>query len=105
MLIHSLIGLMSRYQSYKYRAEFLCQNQKYILERPLILCLQGLYEGLKATRTEDGRVLLFRTKENALRMKMGADRMCMSSPSVEQFVDAVKQTVQANRRWVLNILD
>jgi branched-chain amino acid aminotransferase len=65
--------------------------------------LQGLFEGLKAIRTEDGRIMLFRPKENALRMKMGAERMCMPSPSVEQFVDAVKRTVLANKRWVLFI--
>ncbi|KAK2437129.1 putative branched-chain-amino-acid aminotransferase [Trifolium repens] len=61
---------------------------------------QGIFEGLKAYRTEDGRILLFRPEENALRMKVGADRLCMPSPSVEQFVDAVKQTVIANKRWV-----
>lgn len=61
---------------------------------------QGIFEGLKAYRTEDDRILLFRPEENALRMKIGADRLCMPSPSVEQFVDAVKQTVLANKRWV-----
>ena len=71
------------------------------LENSLICCMQGLYEGLKAIRTEDGRILLFRTKENALRMKMGAERLCMPSPSVEQFVEAVLQTVHANKSWVL----
>ncbi|XP_020093862.1 branched-chain-amino-acid aminotransferase 3, chloroplastic-like isoform X4 [Ananas comosus] len=62
---------------------------------------QGLFEGLKAYRKEDGSVLLFRPEENALRMKLGAERMCMPSPTVEQFVDAVKLTVLANKRWVL----
>ncbi|GLT96961.1 hypothetical protein SLE2022_145510 [Rubroshorea leprosula] len=61
---------------------------------------QGLFEGLKAYRTADDRILLFRPEENALRMKKGADRMCMQAPSVEQFVDAVKQTVLANKRWI-----
>ncbi|XP_022962480.1 branched-chain amino acid aminotransferase 1, mitochondrial-like [Cucurbita moschata] len=61
---------------------------------------QGLFEGLKAYRKDDGGVLLFRPHENALRMRAGADRMCMPSPTVEQFVDAVKQTTIANRRWV-----
>ncbi|GLT96962.1 hypothetical protein SLE2022_145520 [Rubroshorea leprosula] len=62
---------------------------------------QGLIEGLKAYRKEDdGSILLFRPEENALRMKMGAERMCMQSPSVEQFVDAVKQTILANKRWI-----
>ncbi|KAF8410271.1 hypothetical protein HHK36_002796 [Tetracentron sinense] len=61
---------------------------------------QGLFEGLKAYRREDGRLLLFRPEQNALRMKIGAERMCMPSPSVEQFVDAVKQTALANKRWI-----
>lgn len=61
---------------------------------------QGLFEGLKAYRKEDGRILLFRPDQNALRMKSGAERLCMPSPSAEQFVDAVKQTVLANERWV-----
>ncbi|KAK8717408.1 hypothetical protein V6N13_044677 [Hibiscus sabdariffa] len=61
---------------------------------------QGLFEGLKAYRKEDDTILLFRPEENALRMKQGAERMCMPSPTVEQFVEAVKETVLANKRWV-----
>ncbi|RWR82906.1 branched-chain-amino-acid aminotransferase 2, chloroplastic-like protein isoform X1 [Cinnamomum micranthum f. kanehirae] len=61
---------------------------------------QGIFEGLKAYRKEDGRLLLFRPEENARRMQMGAERMCMPSPSTHQFLHAVKQTVLANRRWV-----
>ncbi|KAM0848164.1 hypothetical protein ACQ4PT_054556 [Festuca glaucescens] len=61
---------------------------------------QGLFEGLKAYRKTGGSVLLFRPEENARRMIIGADRMCMPAPTVEQFVDAVKQTVLANKRWV-----
>ncbi|KAM0975950.1 hypothetical protein ACFX13_019232 [Malus domestica] len=61
---------------------------------------QGLFEGLKAYRKEDGTILLFRPEENALRMRLGAERMCMPSPTVEQFVEAVKATVLANKRWV-----
>ncbi|KAM0926330.1 hypothetical protein ACQ4PT_003442 [Festuca glaucescens] len=59
---------------------------------------QGLFEGLKAYRKTDGSVLLFRPKENAIRMINGSDRMCMPAPTVEQFVDAVKLTVLANKR-------
>ncbi|KAL5731805.1 branched-chain-amino-acid transaminase [Ranunculus cassubicifolius] len=61
---------------------------------------QGLFEGLKAYRKKDGSILLFRPTENALRMRLGAERMCMPSPSVEQFVEAVKLTVLKNQRWV-----
>jgi branched-chain amino acid aminotransferase len=59
-----------------------------------------LFEGLKAYRKQDGNILLFRPEENALRMRSGAERMCMPSPTVEQFVEAVKATVLANKRWV-----
>ncbi|KAF8702445.1 hypothetical protein HU200_032822 [Digitaria exilis] len=61
---------------------------------------QGLLEGLRAHRKEDGLILLFRPHENALRMRIGADRLCMPAPSVEQFLEAVKLTVLANKRWV-----
>ncbi|PKA49687.1 Branched-chain-amino-acid aminotransferase 5, chloroplastic [Apostasia shenzhenica] len=61
---------------------------------------QGIFEGLKAYRKADGSILLFRPEENAMRMRSGAERMCMPSPTVEHFVDAVKQTVLANKRWV-----
>ncbi|KAH9626195.1 hypothetical protein KSS87_022244 [Heliosperma pusillum] len=61
---------------------------------------QGLLEGMKAYRREDGKMVLFRPDQNALRMKDGADRMCMPCPSVAQFVDAVKQTALANQRWI-----
>ncbi|CAN6539724.1 unnamed protein product [Malus baccata var. baccata] len=61
---------------------------------------QAIYEGTKAHRKKDGNLLLFRPDQNAMRMKIGAERMCMPSLSVDQFIDAVKQTAQANKRWV-----
>ncbi|XP_051141470.1 branched-chain amino acid aminotransferase 2, chloroplastic-like [Andrographis paniculata] len=61
---------------------------------------QGLFEGLKAYQKQDGSILLFRPEENALRLRMGAERMCMPAPTVQQFLDAVQYTVVANRRWI-----
>ncbi|KAL6498174.1 Branched-chain-amino-acid aminotransferase, mitochondrial [Orobanche gracilis] len=61
---------------------------------------QGLFEGLKAYRKHDGNILLFRPEENAQRLRMGAKRMCMPAPTVEQFVEAVRATVLANKRWI-----
>lgn len=61
---------------------------------------QGIFEGTKAFRGEDGRILLFRPEQNAIRMQIGAERMCMQSPSTQQFVDALKQTAIANKRWI-----
>lgn len=75
----------------------------------MLLCMwivipQGVFEGLKAYRKGDGKILLFQPKENALRLKIGAERMCMPSPTVEQFMEAVKLTVLANERWVFGLL-
>lgn len=63
---------------------------------------KGLFEGLKAYRKDDGSILLFRPEENAKRMIAGAERMCMPAPSVDQFLQAVKATVLANKRWVMH---
>lgn len=63
-----------------------------------------MYEGTKAYRKEDGHLLLFRPDQNAVRMNNGAERMCMPSPSIDQFVDAIKQTALANKRWVILFL-
>ncbi|KAG4169243.1 hypothetical protein ERO13_A12G073933v2 [Gossypium hirsutum] len=65
---------------------------------------QGLFEGLKAYRKE-GNILLFRPEENALRIRLRAKRMCTPSPTVEQFVEAVKEIVLANKSWVTNSHD
>lgn len=102
---HCFIGLLG----FKTRAE-LRNEQKlrtlvfihviYESLRETLLDMQGLFEGLKAYRTEDDRILIFRPHENALRMQDGAERLCMASPSVEFFVEAVKQTVIANKKWV-----
>ncbi|XP_055821270.1 branched-chain-amino-acid aminotransferase 2, chloroplastic-like [Solanum dulcamara] len=61
---------------------------------------QGLIEGTKAYRVDDGRIFLFRPQESGIRMQIGAERMCMLSPSIQQFVDAVKLTTIANKRWI-----
>ncbi|KAF2323924.1 hypothetical protein GH714_004105 [Hevea brasiliensis] len=61
---------------------------------------QGIIEGLRAFKKEDDSVLLFRPEANGLRMRVGADRICMPAPTIDQFVRAVKATVSANRRWV-----
>ncbi|CAH2064607.1 unnamed protein product [Thlaspi arvense] len=67
----------------------------------LVLSDFGLFEGMKAYRKQDGKnILLFRPEENATRMRNGAERMCMPAPTIEQFVEAVKATVLANKRWI-----
>ncbi|MBA0562618.1 hypothetical protein Golob_007649 [Gossypium lobatum] len=63
-----------------------------------------LWTGLKAYRKE-GNTLLFHLEEKALRMRLRAKRMCTPSPTVEQFVEAAKEIVLANKSWVTNSHD
>ena len=61
---------------------------------------QALFEGLKARRTRDGKIVLFRPIDNARRMRTSAARLLMQAPSVDYFFDAVAQVVKANAHWV-----
>ena len=61
---------------------------------------QECFEGLKAQTAKDGRVLLFRPYENAKRMIHTAGGILMAEVPQEKFVDACKQVVKANLKWV-----
>lgn len=57
---------------------------------------QTVFEGLKAYRTEDGRIVTFRPDLNAERMVDSARRLEMPVFPVERFVEAVEKVVAAN---------
>ena len=61
---------------------------------------QGLFEGMKAYRTANDRVVFFRPEENARRMQRGADRLKMPPVPESVFIDAVEQVVAANLKWI-----
>lgn len=61
---------------------------------------QQCFEGLKAYRTKDGSINLFRPYENARRMNEGARRLRMPEIPEELFVEAIKKVVQANNDFV-----
>lgn len=61
---------------------------------------QSCFEGLKAYATNDGRIVSFRPDLNAQRMADSCRRMEMPVFPEERFLDAVRQTVRANRKWV-----
>ncbi len=61
---------------------------------------QQCFEGLKAYRTKDGSIQLFRPDMNALRMQKTNQRVMMPEVSVEKFVDACMQVVKANEEYV-----
>lgn len=61
---------------------------------------QEMFEGLKAYKTEDGRILLFRPDKNAERAINSNRRLCMPEFPVEDFVQAVKSVVKVDERWI-----
>ncbi len=61
---------------------------------------QEVFEGLKAYRTKDGRIVTFRSDLNAERMIDSAKRMEMPPFPKERFIEAVEEVVKANEDWV-----
>ncbi len=61
---------------------------------------QTIFEGLKAYRTEDGRIVTFRPDLNASRMADSARRLEMPVFPEEKFIEAVEQVVSANADFV-----
>ena len=61
---------------------------------------QTVFEGLKAYRTEDGRIVTFRPDLNAKRMADSARRLEMPAYSEEDFIKAVEAVVAANADFV-----
>lgn len=61
---------------------------------------QQAFEGLKAYRTKDGSVQLFRPDRNAARLQNTADRLLMPQVPTDKFIAACKQVVKANEDYV-----
>ncbi len=58
------------------------------------------FEGSKAMISAKGKVVLFRPEMNAKRMQKTASRLLLPKVPVELFVNAVAQTVLANREFI-----
>ena len=70
---------------------------------PAAMCLhygQEIFEGLKAYRTADGTVQLFRPDENYKRMNVSAERMVIPQIDEEFMVEATKKLVEIEKDWV-----
>ncbi|MEN0104990.1 MAG: branched-chain amino acid aminotransferase [Pseudomonas sp.] len=76
-------------------------NQLHISEGSTALHYgQQCFEGLKAYRCKDGSINLFRPDQNALRMQRSCNRLLMPQVSSEQFIEACRQVVKANERFI-----
>ena len=61
---------------------------------------QTCFEGLKAYTTEHGDIVTFRPDLNAERMENSCRRLEMPVFPKERFIEAVLQTIEANKDWV-----
>lgn len=61
---------------------------------------QCCFEGLKAYRTKEGSVQLFRPDQNAGRMQYSCRRVMMPEVPADKFIDACMQVVKANEGYV-----
>lgn len=60
---------------------------------------QGVFEGLKAYRHEDGSIWLFRADANAARFQRSARRLGLPELSQEDFLGSISALVRADREW------
>lgn len=61
---------------------------------------QEAFEGLKAYRTKNGNIQLFRPNKNAERLQKTANRLMMPEVPTDKFVNACKEVVKANHEYV-----
>lgn len=61
---------------------------------------QTVFEGLKAYKTKDGRVLLFRPEENFKRLNRSNERLSIPQIDVELAIQALKEIVQTDVDWI-----
>ncbi len=61
---------------------------------------QAIFEGMKAYRSKDGEVYLFRPEKNIARMNRSAERLAMPPIPEDIFLEALKTLVSLDKAWV-----
>jgi len=61
---------------------------------------QSIFEGMKATKLEDGTPVLFRPELHAERINKSAERMCMPMFPEKLFLEAVEALVGLEKNWI-----
>ena len=70
---------------------------------PSAMCLhygQEVFEGMKAYRTKDNDIRLFRPDKNMARLNSSNDRLCIPQIDEDFGVKAVKKLVEVDKDWV-----
>lgn len=78
-------------------------SSEYINIHMAATCLhygQEAFEGMKAFRGKDGRIRIFRMRDNAERMQSSSRGIMMAELPIEKFEEAVLKVVKLNERFV-----
>ncbi len=61
---------------------------------------QGIFEGMKAYKTPEGKITMFRAYDNLRRLNKSADRLCMPNVDIELVMDGLKQLLIIDQDWI-----
>ncbi len=61
---------------------------------------QGIFEGLKAYRTDSGKIQLFRPRDNFNRLNYSARKLCIPEIDVDFVLKALKELLRVEKDWV-----
>lgn len=61
---------------------------------------QAIFEGLKAYKTPDKKICLFRARDNFERMNRSASGMCIPQIDIDFVMDAMKQLIKIEEKWI-----
>lgn len=61
---------------------------------------QAIFEGMKAYKTADGVITIFRPDENLARLNKSAVRMCMPEVPEEIFMDGLTTLLKLDHKWI-----
>lgn len=61
---------------------------------------QAIFEGLKAYKTKDGNIQLFRARDNFERLKKSAKGLCMPELDVDIAMESLKKLLKIEKDWI-----
>ncbi len=70
---------------------------------PAAMCLhygQEVFEGMKAYKTVDGGIQLFRPEKNMARLNVSNERLCIPLIDEDFCVEAIKKLVEVDQDWI-----
>lgn len=61
---------------------------------------QGIFEGCKAYKDKNGKITMFRPRDNFIRMNKSAKRLCMAELPIDTVLDALFKLIELEKDWI-----